>query len=146
MSTQTVAFHFDSCPEFVQKVEGLLKEGVKPADITTRTPFHVHELDRLLPGQESRLRFFTLAGALAGFFLSLALMIYATLDWPLITGGKPLLSLPTLIIIAFECTILLGGIVSFLGFLYLGRLPDIGQIKEPDEMGNRFVIIVRGGK
>lgn len=76
----------------------------------------------------SHLRFFTLTGAIAGFVLSFLFILFTVFDWPLITGGKPLVSVPAFIIVAFECTILIGGIVSFLGFLHINRLPNIKRI------------------
>ncbi len=138
-------FEFDTKEEFLEKLELMTKQGIKPEVLTTFTPFHVHETEHILHSKTSRLRFFTLAGALAGFFLSFAFIIFTVLDWPLITGGKPLLSFPAFIIVSFECTILIGGIVSFVGFLHLNRLPNIKRIVEPRDFGSRFVIIRHAG-
>lgn len=140
MSKET-KYTFDTQEEFLEKLEEMVKEGVKPEAVTTLTPFHVHEAEHILKSKPSELRFFTLAGALAGFFLSFAFIIYTVLDWPLITGGKPLISIPAFIIIAFECTILFGGIISLLGFLHLNRLPNIKRIIDPRECGSQFIII-----
>lgn len=140
MSKET-KYTFDTQEEFLEKLEEMVKEGVKPKAVTTLTPFHIHEAEHILKSKPSDLRFFTLAGALAGFFLSFAFIIYTVLDWPLITGGKPLISIPAFIIIAFECTILFGGIISLLGFLHLNRLPNIKRIIDPRECGSQFIII-----
>jgi len=134
-------FKYDTKEEFLEKLEELVKSGVKSNAITTLTPFHVHEAEHIMKSKPSELRFFTLVGALAGFFLSFIFIIYTVLDWPLITGGKSLVSIPAFIIIAFECTILFGGIVSLLGFLHLNRLPNIKRVIEPRECGSRFIII-----
>lgn len=134
-------YRLDTQEEFVAKLEELVNSGVKPEHLDTLTPFHVHGSEHLLSPKPSSLRFFTLVGALAGFFLSFAFIIYTVLDWPLMTGGKPIVSIPAFIIIAFECTILIGGIVSMLGFLHLNRLPNIKRIIEPRECGSQFVII-----
>ena len=134
-------FTFDTQEAFLEKLETMIKQGINPEAITTLTPFHVHEAEHIMKSKPSALRFFTLIGALAGFFLSFAFIIFTVLDWPLITGGKPLISIPAFIIIAFECTILFGGIVSLLGFLHLNRLPNIKRIIEPRECGNQFIII-----
>lgn len=134
-------FKFDTKEEFLEKLEELVNSGVKSKAITTLTPFHIHEAEHILKSKPSELRFFTLVGALAGFFLSFIFIIYTVLDWPLITGGKSLVSIPAFIIIAFECTILFGGIVSLLGFLHLNRLPNIKRVIEPRECGSQFIII-----
>ena len=112
-------FRFDTKEEFLEKLEELVKSGVKSNAITTLTPFHIHEVEHIMKSKPSGVRYFTLFGALAGFFLSFIFIIYTVLEWPLITGGKGLVSIPAFIILAFECTILIGGIVSLLGFLFL---------------------------
>lgn len=134
-------FKFETKEEFLEKLEELVKSGAKSNAITTLTPFHVHEAEHIMKSKPSALRFFTLFGALAGFFLSFIFIIYTVLDWPLITGGKSLVSIPAFIIIVFECTILIGGIVSLLGFLHLNRLPNIKRVIEPRECGSQFIII-----
>jgi hypothetical protein len=134
-------FELDTREAFLEKLEDMVKEGVKPETITTITPFHVHEAEHILKTKPSELRFFTLIGAVAGFVLSIVFIIFTVFDWPLITGGKPLVSIPAYIIIAFECTILIGGIVSFMGFLHLNRLPNVKKIIDPLECGNQFIII-----
>jgi hypothetical protein len=134
-------YTFDTQEAFLEKLEEMVKTGVKPEAVSTLTPFHVHEAEHILKAKPSELRFFTLAGALAGFFLSFAFIIFTVLDWPLITGGKPLISIPAFIIVAFECTILFGGIVSLIGFLHLNRLPNIKRIIDPRECGSQFIII-----
>ena len=134
-------YTYDTQEAFLEKLEAMTAAGVKPETITTLTPFHIHEVEHILKTKPSALRFFTLFGALAGFFLSFAFIIFTVLDWPLITGGKPLISIPAFIIVAFECTILVGGIVSLLGFLHLSRLPNIKRVIEPRECGSQFIII-----
>ena len=134
-------FKYDTKEEFLEKLEELVNGGVEPKALTTLTPFHVHEAEHITKAKPSELRFFTLMGALAGFFLSFVFIIYTVLSWPLITGGKPLVSIPAFIIVAFECTILIGGIVSLFGFLHLNRLPNIKRVIEPRECGSQFIII-----
>ena len=52
-------------------------------------------------------------------------------DWPLITGGKALYSIPPFVVIAFELTILFGAIAGMLGFLTLSRLPRLPGLARP---------------
>jgi len=134
-------YKLESKEAFVRKLEVLTASGISPKDLTIHTPFHVHEADEILKVKPSKLKYFTLAGALSGFILSLAFMIFTVLDWPLIVGGKPLVALPAFVIVAFECTILFGGIISFLGFLHLTRLPSMENIKKPVDCENHFIII-----
>jgi molybdopterin-containing oxidoreductase family membrane subunit len=54
-----------------------------------------------------------------------ALTIWTALKWNLITGGKPVVSIPPFVVIAFELTILLGGLCTLLGLLVTARLPSL---------------------
>ncbi|MDV2479920.1 MAG: quinol:electron acceptor oxidoreductase subunit ActD, partial [bacterium] len=103
-------------------------------------------VDEILKVRPSKLKFFTFFGALSGTITGFAFTIYTVLRWPLlITGGKPIVSIPPFVIIAFELTILFGAIATFLGFLILSRSPNLKKIISPKECGNNFLIIVDDG-
>ena len=72
---------------------------------------------------ESPVRFYTLIGAILGGALGFFLTIWTSLNWPLLTGGKPIVSLPPYLVIVFELTILGGGLFTAAGFLLHARLP-----------------------
>lgn len=132
--------------EFIAKLQNLVGEGVPKKDISVLSPIHVHEVDEILEVRPSKLKFFTFFGALSGTITGFAFTIYTVLRWPLlITGGKPIVSIPPFIIIAFELTILFGAIATFLGFLILSRSPSLKKIISPKECGNNFLIIVDDG-
>ena len=138
MSTE---YKFDNETDFMKKLKEVMGGGATEDDVEVFAPYPVHGMDGLF--KPSKLKFFTLVGALSGTMTGLALTIYTVLHWPLITSGKPLISLPPFLVIAFELTILFGGVVSFLGFLFLSRLPNPMQIIPEKEYGNDFVIIVK---
>lgn len=73
----------------------------------------------------SPVRLFTLVGAVVGCLLGVALPAYTMLDWPLITGGKPTISIPPLVVISFAVTMLLGALGAVAGFLLLSGLPTL---------------------
>jgi len=87
------------------------------------SPVPALELDEALEDGPSRVRGFTLVGGLAGVTAGYAMTIWMSLDWPIMVGGKPFASIPPYTIIAFELTILLGGILTLLGLFSVGRLP-----------------------
>ena len=89
------------------------------------SPAPDHTLEQLIGTRVSPVRLFTLVGAILGCTAGFALPIYTVSAWPLITGGKPLVSIPPFVVIAFELTILLGAIGGMLGFLLLARLPRL---------------------
>ena len=133
---------FDDKDAFLAKLRELLAAGTKPGQIVVCTPVPVHEAMQLLQVPESPLRWFTFVGAFTGLLSGFGLTIYTVWSWPLITGGKPLVSLPPFTIIAFELTILFGAVLSLLGFMFLSRLPAVKQIITPEETGNQYAIFV----
>ncbi|MBI3078935.1 MAG: DUF3341 domain-containing protein, partial [Deltaproteobacteria bacterium] len=58
-------------------------------------------------------------GCATGF----ALTIGAALHYPLIVGGKPIISIPPFVVIAYELTILLGALGTLVGLLLSAGLP-----------------------
>src|SRR5215467_2779302 len=96
-------------------------------DLTVYMPAPVHdieeEVERVRP--LSKVRFFTLIGGLTGTATGSFLTIWTSHIWGLLTGGKDPVSIPPFIIIAFELTILLGGLSTVLAILVLGRLPKL---------------------
>lgn len=135
-------FVFNCEEEFCAKLREFAQSGVTHERITTFTPYFVHETDEIIHAPKSKLKFFTLFGAILGFFTGMGLTIYTVLSWPLITGGKPFISLPPFLIIGFELTILFGGLISALGFFIFARLPRMQDMVPDKEYGNQFVIVV----
>lgn len=138
----TQEFSFDEEAEFLDKLRDLVEDGVSQKNITVVSPYPLEKADEILDSPPSRLRFFTLIGAITGLIVGFAFTIYTVQSWPLITGGKPHIATPAFLIIAFELTILFGALASFVGFLLLAKLPQIKGIIAPKEYGNQFVILV----
>ncbi len=144
-----VEFVFDEKEDFVAKLKEIVDAGISPKDIRVITPIPVHEVDEILGTHphRSKIKYFTLVGALTGFTAGYALTTYTHLSWenpPLIVGGKPLVSVIPFFVIAYELTILFGGIATFIGLLILAGLPSIKRIISPEDYGNKFVIQVKG--
>jgi cobalamin synthase len=143
----TERYSFDTREEFLGKLEELVASGVPKKAINTFTPYPVHQAEELLDHTQSPVRFFTGVGAVTGCLAGFAFTIYTVLSWPLITGGKELVSIPAFIVIAYELTILFGGLIAFGGFLFLTRLPVFRNIlSDKTEFSRKFEITVeRGG-
>jgi len=138
---------FDDQDSFLAKLHELASGGATWKTVRIRTPYPVHGMETILKAPRSGLWKFTAAASLAGLLSGFAFTIYTVREWPLlITGGKPMVSLPPFTIIAFELTILFGAVVSFLGYLLLSGQPSIKNILEPEEYGNRFAILVEEQK
>lgn len=139
-------YRFDEKEPFLKKLQELVDEGISPEKIDYYTPYPTHEAEHILHLKPSPMRFFTLLGALAGLLFGLWFTSWTSLDWPLIRGGKPIVAIPAFIIVTFELTVLFGGVISFLGFLFLSRLPSFKRIFKPEETGNQFVIQIQDGE
>jgi molybdopterin-containing oxidoreductase family membrane subunit len=101
----------------------LRQRGFEELEIYSPVPSH--ELDQAVDEKPSRVRIFTLIGGLLGAISGSAMTIWMSNDWPIMIGGKPLSSIPPYTIIAFELTILFGGILTVLGLFAIGRLPRV---------------------
>ncbi len=60
----------------------------------------------------SPIDFITFPGALVGLLLGALLTIGTSLAWPLVTGGKPIVSIPPFVIVIFEVTVLVGSLAN----------------------------------
>lgn len=105
----------------VEAVERLRGAGLRR--ITAFSPMPSHDLEHALHAGTSPVRLFTLVGGLTGAATGFALPTWTSLDWPLVTGGKPIISIPPMVIIAFELTILFGALSTVLGLFLSAKLP-----------------------
>jgi len=110
------------------------------------TPFGVPEVEEILPAKRSKVRYFALVGAAGGTVTGLAFTILTALSWPPRHRGKPIVSLPPFIIIAFALTILFRRAVHVRGLPPPVRLPSLRR--DPVEGGVRdaFVILIEDGE
>jgi hypothetical protein len=122
-TTETVVGVFAHVDTTVRALEELRAKGYH--DLTVYTPLPVHEIEDVLERDRpvSRVRLFTLIGALTGTISGFLLTIWSSRVWSLTTGGKPVDSIPPFVVIAFELTILFGGLATLIGMVVLGRLP-----------------------
>ena len=92
-------------------------------ELETFSPVPALELDDVLDAKPSGVRLWTLIGGLAGVLTGYAMTLWMALEWEIIVGGKPFASVAPYTIIAYELTILFGGLLTALGFLAVARLP-----------------------
>jgi len=112
---------FDSPGDVAEAVTRLRGRGFTKLETYAPAPFA--EVDDAAIETPSRVRWFTLIGGLTGVVTGYAMTIWMANDWKIMLGGKPFSSIPPYTIIAFELTILFGGLMTLLGLLVFGRLP-----------------------
>lgn len=91
-------------------VRALREAGID--DVRAASPAPFPELLEALGRPESRLGRATMSAAALGVLLGFALCIGTALAWPLVTGGKPIVSIPPFVIIAFELAVLVGAVTN----------------------------------
>ena len=143
-TTETVLGVFAHVDTTVRALEELRAKGYH--DMTVYTPVPVHEIEDVLERDRpvSRVRLFTLIGALTGTASGFLLTIWSSMQWGLVTGGKPVASIPPFVVIAFELTILFGGVATLIGLVTLARLPRLRQSGtfDPRFTNDRFGVAV----
>lgn len=127
----------------IEAIERLRQAGFR--NLQALSPVPHHAIDEALQKPPSPVRVFTLIGCLLGGTTGLVLTIAASLHYPLITGGKPIVSIPPFLIIVFELTILFGGLMTLGGMLLNARLPRLHVVPayDPRFSEDRFGLWVR---
>lgn len=73
----------------------------------------------------SPVRYWVLIGGIIGIATAIAATFGTSLEWDIIAGGRPIISVPPYIIIMFELMILIGGLSGLTGFYFHGGLPAL---------------------
>ena len=94
-------------------------------DVLTGTPYPEGAFGEHVP--QHRLFRFPLFGAIMGLTLSVFLTTTTQIVYPLITGGKPILSIFAMLVIMYEMTMLSAVVTTVIGILFESRLPDISM-------------------
>jgi len=109
------------------------------------SPYPLHGVDPLLGIRRSRLTVVCFLGGLTGLTLGLGFQYWTSaVNWPTDVGGKPFDSLPAFIPIAFEMTVLFGGLATALALCVRSRLWP-GRRYSPAFEGvsdDRFALVV----
>ncbi len=107
----------------VEDIKGGKVSGLKLDDVSTMSPIEHPEIDEVLGARPSPVPKFTLTGALFGMtfgFLFLASAQATFLVQP--QGGKPVIPLPSNIVLTYEMLILFGVLFTLAGFLISARM------------------------
>ena len=114
--------HIDSA---VHAIEELKRQNY--GDVTVYSPTPRHELEEAIAAPVSKVRLFTLLGALAGVSFGYWIMIWISDYWPLVVGGKAIASWIPYTIFGFEVMVLVGGLSTVFGMFALSRIPRLTQ-------------------
>ena len=126
----------------VNAIGELRAAGLKK--ITAYMPYPDDHIEEALGYDQSPVRVWALAGGLLGAAGGFALTSFTSMDWPLVTGGKPILSIPAYVIISFEMMVLFGVLSTVIGFFINSRLPYIKPmvVYDPEFSAGKFGVYV----
>lgn len=143
-----VVGHFKRIEQTKEAICKLREHGC--SDIKLYSPFPCHELDDEMYRDKPRspVRMITLLGGVTGCLGAFLMTSWMSVDWPIRTSAKPLISWPAFVIIAFECTILLGAIFTLLGMFHFSRIPNLWKSPgySPKFSEGTFGLLARVGK
>lgn len=125
MSKKSILGLFDTPDQGADALDGLHNAGFESheCDVLTGTPYPEGTFGEHVP--QHRLFRFPLFGAIVGLTLSIFLTTATQIAYPLVTGGKPILSIFAMLIIMYEMTMLSAVIFSVIGIIFESRLPNI---------------------
>ncbi|MCY3940073.1 MAG: DUF3341 domain-containing protein [Gammaproteobacteria bacterium] len=121
----------------------LRENGVDGVDLYS--PIPLHGADEALGLGKSMVRVFTLLGGILGAIGGFTLCVWTATRFILPTAGRPVITLPPYLLITYESTILLGTLMTLLGFFVVARLPAWrDRTYRASSNVDRFVISVAG--
>jgi hypothetical protein len=99
------------------------EEGYR--DLDAFTPFPVHGLAEVLDIRDSRVLWLGLGGGIFGFLIAVGMQVFASWDYPIDVGGRPVFALSAFAVIAFELTVLFAALTPAIGMLVINGLPRL---------------------
>jgi len=141
MSGKGLLASYEYLDSTVDAITALRRAGFQPK---AYMPYPDHHIEHALGYDQSPVRVWTLVGGLTGAATGLAFPVWTSVDWPLVVGGKPIVSIPPYIIITFELMVLFGALSTIIGLFVLSRLPRVKPaiIYDPEFTAGRYGVYV----
>lgn len=113
---------FDDADTLIEAARRVRSEGYRKVE--AYSPFPVHGLAEALEVTDSTVFVITFLAGVAGFIGGCFLEAWtSSIDYPMNVGGRPYVSWPSFVPVAYECTILAAAFGALLGMLGLNGLP-----------------------
>lgn len=123
MATQAVLALFSNAQKAANATDLIKGLGIKDDqwDVLSGVPYPEGAFGERM--KRIRLYVFPFIGAALGLSVALLLTAGTQISYPLVTGGKPILSLPPMALITYEGTMLGAILFTIIGILFESRLP-----------------------
>lgn len=115
-------------PEAVaQAIDALVAAGFAGRDLKVLSDVPYPEGAFGEEPEHHHLYVYPFVGAACGFAVGLLLTVGTQLAYPVVTGGKPILSIPPMVNVMYEGTMLGAILLTVLGIIFESRLPDLSD-------------------
>ena len=114
---------FQNVDAAVVAADGLKAQGVTEFEVLSDSPYPEGAFGE--PPSHHKLYVFPLIGAALGLSVALLLTAGTQLAYPLVTGGKPILAMPAMVVVCYEGTMLGAVLFTILGVIFESRLPHL---------------------
>ncbi len=114
---------YAAAPDLIAALKRLRETGHKNFEVFM--PFPSEEIDELIPGPPSVLGWVMLVAGISGGCGAYFLQWYASRDYPINVGGRPIHSWPSFIPVTFELTVLTASLVGLAALLIVAGLPRL---------------------
>lgn len=137
---------FDDAHRTLEAVKALRADGFHVEEV--HGPMPLHGIDEALGLRETRLGWGTLVGGMLGLTIAVSFQLWTHMQsWQLNIGGKTNSSLPALVPVSFELTVLLAAFATVGGLLIRSRLTRPGpvaahRLPDPRVTDDRFAVLV----
>ncbi len=118
-----VLAQYASLQETREAIERLRDAG--HLDLQVYSPVPSEELEEAMGIHSSPVGLWALIGGITGCATGLLITAGTSLAYPLVTQGKPIVSIPPFIVVMFELAILLTGIFALMAMLIHARKPSL---------------------
>lgn len=113
---------YDSPGQCMKAAEKLRDAGFTRFD--THTPFPVHGMDHAMGMKDSKLGLIVFTAAMTGLTAAISMIVWMNgIDYQIVVGGKPPISIPSMVPVCFELTVLFSAFGTVFGMLGMNRLP-----------------------
>lgn len=113
-------------------------------DYRLYSPVPRHEIEEVTYPEKSPVRTVALVCAITGCIAGFALAILCSLDWPMRTSAKNIVSIPAFFVPGYEWTILFGGLGTMSAILFFCKLPSVIRAAgyDPRFSHDKFGVVV----
>ncbi len=127
MARRPILGLFEDANYAAEAGDALQRAGVSQADYDFLTDAPYPEGAFGERPERHRLYIFPFVGALIGLTVGILLTSMTQMAYPLVQGGKPILSLPPMAVVTYESTMLSAIIFTIIGIVFESRLPKLKQ-------------------